>query len=1272
MHGNRRGWLLRTVICILCLLSTVSQQGAQAQPNPKPDATPEKPQPKPEATPRKPEPTPERWGVRPRAEEEPEYREKAAQIERELHQVQSRLNQVRNNMEALWGEWSAEDKAWAEHQFFLSGKYGPAQGAGVSMAEEEWNEAVRSYETAVSGAGTVDLNDPLVGEAARDQLWSGHLRVLRKELAYFNTRLAYENIRYNAIKEQLQTRYGEWNTLVNDAIDHAEYAYWSFSDAVVTELFNCTAKTIANSVRNALLNMWGPYRQVMMTDSPVPEPIYRLRLSPGSDGGKWWNPKIALSDPVAGAVPLGDFFFLDCIRDGFRAGLVNSIVAGFRKGFVDMVARRGNVHPQVAEYWWSRFVWDGPIEDPYTHIVTPRKGNPNYLLRKLEDAFYKNWVLEGEGTNPYVEQAREQLKEYLGGKQAKKLSPAYQEAVREAQRIFDEGVRGGALRPEQVEKMKRELDGSAREIYSRKESKQYTAKAAVEVAEYVFTLSDQAITWVKIGERIASFEQQEQVLFKSHEEIVKCLVKMEISPTPHEIIAIYELTKGGREGIDNFFRQCREPSRTEREKVLEQLKNIDVQIVSLLDEASGQAAVAKEQCDAALAACGASLRSYNAAAADAGRQKAARAAAGTKMAELQARVTALAQQAEKAAQAGQAMGQAMVGAEKAALAACEGLNRLAGLKSGVERKGLLGRIKSDAAQAASRQQSCTQQGVLLRQIAGQTQSGASGVTADADALMSALGGNAGAGDDGEADLERCRGSLGAARNLANALPNLEQQALRLHGEAERIAKPLRGNREIEAQMDTIWRHVEPITVFARGPGDCLPKAAQQLKAAEGARARAQKALADTGQGSKAPVNPSALKQAAAAAAQKAENAGALADDYRSRADTAAADAQNCVKIAEDLARQPAAGTSSAAPSSPSAAGAAQPAVDCSWLSGSSPAFDDRSGWGWGCACPPGMGANRAMNACISCVDYENNFAAAINSGDLNNASAWLAEGVNCPWHGRAQAALQAAHQCRDIEQQILGAARANNYQTALALLDQAKSMGCPVNPQAEQSLRQSAAHYQQQQGMQAQMAMDQFLRNMQSAMSGMQGGGMRPPAPPPVRPGSPAVGPQASMGAQPQARPQGRYSPRGNGPACSFQAQNYIAQCKQASADCSRRNCGPSGAGYSGCALDCPGCGGGEISMWFTDYWCQISPAYASQANSYVSSYINEIRGCQSRFLSDRQAGRRERGAECQGAALRKLDAAFKNAVAQACSTRCAQDRRRGTIGYQPHTCYCE
>jgi hypothetical protein len=1263
--------MLRTVICISCLLAMVGLEDAHAQPKPKTDAMQEKPQIKPERTPKKPEPTLERWGVRPIAEEEPEYREKTRQLERELHQVQSRLNQTRNNMEALWGEWSVEDKAWAEHQFFTSGKYGPAQGAGVSMAEEEWNEAVRSYETAVSGAGTVDLNDPLVGAAARDQLWGGHLRVLRKELVYFNTRLAYENIRYNAIKEQLQTRYGEWNSLVNDAIDHAEYAYWSFSDAVVTELFNCTAKTIANSVRNALLNMWGPYRQVMMTDSPVPEPIYRLRLSPGADGGKWWNPKITLSDPVAGAVPLGDFYFLDCIRDGFRAGLVASIVAGFRKGFVDMVARRGSVHPQVAEYWWSRFVWDGPIEDPYTHIVTPRKGNPNYLLRKLEDAFYKNWVLEGEGTNPYIEQAREQLKEYLGGKQAKKLSPAYQEAVREAQRIFDDGVRGGALRPEQVEKMRKELDGSAREIYSRKESKQYTAKAAVEVAEYVFTLSDQAITWVKIGERIASFEQQEQVLFKSHEEIVKCLVKMEISPTPHEIIAIYELTKGGREGIDNFFRQCRQPSRAEREKVLEQLKNIDAQIVSLLDEASGQVAVAREQCDAALAACGAAVRSYNATAADAGRQKAARAAAGTKMAELQARVTALAQQAEKAAQAGQAMGQSMVGAEKAALAACEGLKRFAGLKSDIERKGLLGRVKSDAAQAASRQQSCAQQGVLLRQLAGQTQSGATGVAADADALASTLGGGAAAADDGDADLERCRGSLGAARNASNSLPDLEQRALGLHAEAERIAKPMRGDREIEAQMDTLWRHVEPITVFARGPGDCLPKAAQQLKAAEGARARAQTALADTGQGSKAPVNPGALKQAAAAAAQKAENAGALADDYRSRADTASADAQNCVNIAEDLARQTAVAASAASPATGGTGTAAQPAVDCSWLSGSSPAFDGRSGWG--CACPAGMGANRGMNACISCVDYENNFAAAINSGDLNNASAWLAEGANCPWHGRAQAALQSAYQCRDIEQQILGAARANNYQTALALLDQAKAMGCPVNSQAEQALRQSAAAHQQQQGMQAQMAMEQFLRNMQSMMSGMQGGGVRPPTPiPQTRPGGGAIGPQAGMAAQTQSRPQGRYSPRGSGPACSSQAQSYISQCKQASAECSRRNCGPSGAGYSGCGVDCPGCGGGEIAMWFTDYWCQISPAYASQAHSAVSAYISEIRSCQSRFLSDRQAGRRERGADCQRAALGKLDGAFKNAVAQACSARCAQDGRRGTIGYQPHTCYCE
>lgn len=423
------------------------------------------------------QPTPERWGVRPLAAEEPEYKEKIAQLERELHQVQARLNQTRNNLEALWGEWSVDDRTWAEHQFFANPqRYGGALGGGLSLAKEEWDRAVGSYEIAVAGAGRVDLNDPLVGPAARDQLWSTHLRVLRKQLDYFNTSLAYENIRLIAIKEQQQGWFGEWNTFVNDAFDHIEYVYWSHVDAVMTELFNCMAKSTANVARNALLNQWGPYRAYMRVDRPIPDPVYDAPA--GTPNG--WN-VIWTQEPVKDRVPLGDGFFLDCIRDGFRAGLVSAVVAGLRKSFVDRVALRDNVHPQIAEYWWSRFIWDGPIEDPYTHLmldVGPNSDRPNYVLRKLEDSFWKNW-----GTSqPYKEQAIEQLKELVGARQSGKLAPVYEEATQAARRLYDNAVRAGAIRPEQMAKLKKASESAANDIYRRK-APGIGAKAAVEVVE---------------------------------------------------------------------------------------------------------------------------------------------------------------------------------------------------------------------------------------------------------------------------------------------------------------------------------------------------------------------------------------------------------------------------------------------------------------------------------------------------------------------------------------------------------------------------------------------------------------------------------------------------------------------------------------------------------------------------------------------------------------------------------------------------------------------
>ncbi len=1262
-----------------------------------------------------PQPTPERWGVRPLAEEEPEYKEKVAQLERELHQVQARLNQTRNNLEALWGEWSVDDRTWAEHRFFANPqRYGGALGGGLSLAKEDWEVATRSYETALAGAGRVDLNDPLVGPEARDQLWSAHLRVLRRELAYFNTALGYENIRYIAIKEQQQYWFGEWNTFVNDAIDHIEYVYWSHVDAVMTELFNCMAKSTANVARNALLNQWGPYRAYMRVDQPIPDPIYSAPA--GTPNG--WN-VVWTQDPVKDRVPLGDAFFLDCIRDGFRAGLVSAVVSGMRKSFVDRVARRDNVDPQIAEYWWSRFIWDGPIEDPYTHLMLDLgsgSGRPNYVQRKLEDAFWKNW---GTG-QPYKEQAIEQLKELIGARQSGKLAPVYKEATDAAKAAYDDAVRRGAIRPERMADLKRVSDKAANDIYKRK-APGIGAKAAVEVAENVITIGFQAEAAIEILWKEFSFEQQEQVLVKTHNEILQCLTKMEMSTGPSQIIAIYELGSKGRDGIDNFFRQCREPSRAQREKVLEQLKDIDRQIGLLLDQASGQATLARDQCDAALSACSAATRSYNATADNADRVKTARAAAEARLAMLQARVAGLEQQAEQAAQAGQAMGQAMVGAEQAALAACEVLKAFPGLKTEAERQGQLASMRASAARCGSQQKICRERGEALRNLAAQVRGGAAAVAAEVDALVASTGDVAGGAASGDADLERCRGSLGAARNAAKALPGLEQEARQLHAQGETIAKPMRGSREIEAQMDTLWRHVEPITVFARGPGDCLPRATQQLAAAEAAHERAQQALGGAGQTPRALGNPAALKQAAEAAARKAESASALADDYRGRADVAAADAQNCVVVAEDFARKAAAAASTTgATSSAAVPGAqsgehgvnadetAQLAAECATrFPGSIPAWDANNNRG-ACRCPDGAAPNGAGNACISCGATEANFAAAFNAGDFGAAQGWLAEGARCSWAGRAQAALAGAQRqqqqadlnrqqreldCLRLETNIMAALNARNLGAAQGLIAQAVAMGCVVSGQTQFAVQDAISRQQQMvRDQQQQQALAQFTQNWQRMLENMQRQSAPPPAQQP-RPSAPPSGqaawqapqlpPQASGPQVPQRPPPGQatapvpssqklgyYEPKGTGSSCAAAAGALDAQCTRMNKETERRKCELE-RGASGCALDGPGCGAGVIHGVLNEASCMLHASYFPSAQPIAQRYLQEVQGCVERFFADRQPGAFQRWYPCtRDAGDRALQAAGNLGV-QSCEARCAQDggRRNPKV---TNFCNCE
>ncbi len=170
----------------------------------------------------------------------------------------------------------------------------------------------------------------------------------------------------------------------------------------------------------------------------------------------------------------------------------------------------------------------------------------------------------------------------------------------------------------------------------------------------------------------------------------------------------------------------------------------------------------------------------------------------------------------------------------------------------------------------------------------------------------------------------------------------------------------------------------------------------------------------------------------------------------------------------------------------------------------------------------------------------------------------------------------------------------------------------------------------------------------------------------PVKPVTPTGGTGGTT--KPPAVPSGTYEPKGSGQPCLQVGQQMEAQCRQMGEDCNRRNC--SGGGYSGCALDCPGCGG-----YFGDYvaWCPLHPSYEPKVSAGLTSFVGEIKTCINQFLGDGKPGRRERGAECQGKAQKKLSESKDTWVQQACQARCAQDGRSGVavLGGARHRCEC-
>jgi hypothetical protein len=150
--------------------------------------------------------------------------------------------------------------------------------------------------------------------------------------------------------------------------------------------------------------------------------------------------------------------------------------------------------------------------------------------------------------------------------------------------------------------------------------------------------------------------------------------------------------------------------------------------------------------------------------------------------------------------------------------------------------------------------------------------------------------------------------------------------------------------------------------------------------------------------------------------------------------------------------------------------------------------------------------------------------------------------------------------------------------------------------------------------------------------------------------------------------PKGTYEPKGSGQACLPLGQQMEAQCRQMGQDCNAGNC--AGGGYSGCALDCPGCGGN-----FVDYvaWCPLHPSYEPKLYAGLTMFVSEIKACIAQFRSDGKPGRRERGAECQGKAQKKLAEKKNTWVQQTCQARCAQDGRPGVavLGGARHRCEC-
>lgn len=204
----------------------------------------------------------EQWGIRKYAEELPRYRALVQQFETEGRDLEARRQRCVQAIDAVWSEWTVEERLAGEKAYESREWGNNALGGGRALMRDRMEHYRNSYRQALEQPNPADpTGDQPAQQGYRDLLWSAHINYLRSRNQFYDYDARYQEDKLQYLKGYIPGLFNQFigfdlGEFIEDTLDGAGYVLAAHANAFFDELLKCGVKEVVHYVKQ-----WAVYRQ---------------------------------------------------------------------------------------------------------------------------------------------------------------------------------------------------------------------------------------------------------------------------------------------------------------------------------------------------------------------------------------------------------------------------------------------------------------------------------------------------------------------------------------------------------------------------------------------------------------------------------------------------------------------------------------------------------------------------------------------------------------------------------------------------------------------------------------------------------------------------------------------------------------------------------------------------------------------------------------------------------------------------------------------------